>query len=277
MSTENDIVELDDDDPQLDIVDDPVVENDDSDNDDSTDDEPKAKKPKGHDDDDSEEYSKKVQKRINKLVAERNAEREARIYLEQQQARYQEALVSSYDDDIDTKIGAIKKKRVELLADGEIEEAENLNDQLIDLKIRKDEIIRQKRAVQEHVQRQQQPQSDDLPDPQKEWLTRNNWYYDKEKADKARAANDMYLSLVNDEGYDPHDPDLYAELDRRIKPTARQQAPTGLTPNRGSYSESKSSSQFSQRDQKLMREFGLDPNNPEQRKEWIRNKQVSNG
>lgn len=277
MSSENDIVELHDDDPKLELVDDPVVENElDDDQDESHDDEPKSTKSKGYDDD-SEEYSKKVQKRINKLVAERNAERDARIYLEQQAARYQEALVSSYDDDIDTRIGAIKKQRIALLADGEIEEAENLNDQLIDLKIRKDEIIRQKRVAQEAVQRQQQPPSNALPEPQVDWLTRNSWYYDNSKADKAKAANDVYLSLVNDEGYDPHDPDLYAELDRRIKPTARQQAPTGLTPNRGSYSEAKNSSQFSQRDQKLMREFGLNPNDPEQRKEWIRNKQVSNG
>lgn len=52
---------------------------------------------------------------------------------------------------------------------------------------------------------------------QSEWLSRNEWYRDPERAEDANIAHAISQTLVNHEGYEPNDPALYQELDRRLK------------------------------------------------------------
>jgi len=86
--------------------------------------------------------------------------------------------------------------------------------------------------------------------------------------------NEEYDRLLDD-GYDPEDKALYAELDKRLgrnqkaKPR-RQAAPppnTGTTP-----AGSSKSSRLTKSDLSRMEDWGLDSKDPTARKEWLANK-----
>lgn len=63
-----------------------------------------------------------------------------------------------------------------------------------------------------------QPQRQQQPNPyQAEWLSRNEWYRDPEKAEDAAIAHAISQTLERVEGYEPNDPALFQELDRRLK------------------------------------------------------------
>lgn len=62
----------------------------------------------------------------------------------------------------------------------------------------------------------QQPRQQANP-YQQEWLSRNDWYRDPEKAEDAAIAHAISQTLERVEGYEPNDPALFQELDRRLK------------------------------------------------------------
>ncbi len=79
-------------------------------------------------------------------------------------------------------------------------------------------------AMQHRRQQPQrrQPQESQQPRPQAnpyqaEWLSRNEWYRDPEKAEEAAIAHAISQTLEKVEGYEPNDPALFQELDRRLK------------------------------------------------------------
>lgn len=63
----------------------------------------------------------------------------------------------------------------------------------------------------------QQPQRQQPNPYQAEWLSRNEWYHDPEKAEDAAIAHAISQTLERVEGYEPNAPALFQELDRRLK------------------------------------------------------------
>lgn len=224
-----------------------------------------------------EGYGKKVQKRINKLVSERNIERDEnkqlRNRLDKLENRYEEDDNKRETEETNDKLADIKRRKMEFMDEGEYEKAEELNDELLDLKI--EQRNKPKKVERQQEQGEQQGQVQQLPESQQAWMDGNDWYGSNRNSPKAQYANSLYQELV-DEGYDPQDKDTYSELDKRLgnttnnKPGAKPPGPGA--PDRGSVSGSSKQVKFTQRDTNTMREYGLDPNDPAQRKEWLNNK-----
>ena len=223
-----------------------------------------------HEEEEEEEYGKKVQKRINKLVAERNVEREENRQLRDRVGQLEDKFTASDNErestEINDKVAGLKKRKMEFMDEGEYEKAEDLNDELLDLKI-------EQRNKPKKVERetQQQPST---PEAQQEWLDGNDWYGNAQSP-KAQYANALYQEVIN-EGFDPNDPDTYSELDKRLGNTTQnkpgRKPPGQSAPDRGNVSGSSKQVKFTQKDTNTMREYGLNPNDPAQRKEWLNNK-----
>lgn len=224
---------------------------------------------------DEEEYGKKVQKRINKLVAERNVEREENRRnserLAELEAKLNERETMQQESEISERLAEIKRRKMEFMDEGEYEKAEELNDELLDLK------LKQHVKPQKQEQSYEQPQQPvELPTAQKAWIESNDWYGKNAGSAKARYANDLYIEIVN-EGYDPNDEETYKELDNRLgnssqKPSRSARPPSPSAPDRGGAVGSTQKTGITQRDIVRMRDFGLDPNDTAQRDLWIKNK-----
>jgi len=229
-----------------------------------------------------EGYGKKVQKRINKLVAERNITKEENNQL---RGRLEQLELRAHDDDskreadeVGEKISELKRRKLELMDEGSYADAEELNDELLDLKIKQKSNTPAKQVVQEqqsNADTQHNQANQELPEAQANWIADNDWYGKGSKA-KSNYANEVYQELVA-EGYDPQDEDTYGELDKRLGNTTKKKSnerpPSGNAPNRGSVVGSNSGqTKMTNRDVSMMRDFGLDPNDAGQRKEWLKNK-----
>ena len=228
--------------------------------------------------DDEGEYGKKVQKRINKVVAERNKARsennELRTRLESLEKRSVDEDNSKLTLKDDERAADIKKRKMAFMDEGEYEKAEDLNDELINIRMDQRDRNRQK----ENQERQNTARSNEpaqIPEAQKAWMEDNDWYRSEGNLDKSAKADKEYLSLVS-EGYDPNDEEIYVELNSRLKPVkAREQPIPGNAPNRGEVDANtgpRSKKRFTSSDARLMREFKLNPDDPAQRESWLDNK-----
>lgn len=306
MAVDNDDVDIDDNDV-LSLVDDgdDLIENigDDNPELDGDDDSDDKRKSKQFDDDEVEEYGKKVQRRINKEVQKRKvledrlasqeAEHERRMseFEERFNAREQE----EEDASITEKLEDVESRRRENHEVGDYDQS--LEDEWFDLK------SKQRDAKKRKPNRKPQPKARDdsdntdvntdtekresapVPDEQKKWLESNNWY-GKNKA-RSDYANKEYLQLVSD-GYDPEDTDIYDELDKRlsggtsddnvdndnvaIDDERDERPPPPAAPNRGNSNKNRKKNTFTNSDKQKMRDWNLDPNDPAQRKAWLAEK-----
>lgn len=194
--------------------------------------------------DDLDQYSDKVQKRIDKLTARlretERREQEAIRVAQEMQARIKDAEQRYAHADtqrmgeakgrIETQVLALKqimkKAREEGDIDTETEAHERLTAILVDQRRLQEEAAQREayehqRAAQAQQQqayqqqqaaRPQQPQ----PDPRaEEWAEKNEWF-GKDVAMTA-AVRGIHIQLVSQEGFDPRGDDYYEELDRRIK------------------------------------------------------------
>jgi len=255
---ENDIVEIDDEpitDDDFEILDIEPKEGDEQ--------ESRAAEP--------EEFGKKVQKRIDKLVYERNVEREQRLELERRlsqiEGRFKEEEQAKQASSQESKLAELKAKKAEYFDIGDHEAAANIDEELLELKLQQRESQRQAPTPQA------QPEQAEIPEAQIAWLEQNDWYHNPRKAQQAQKANETYLALVS-EGYDPDDEDTYRELDKRIH-AVRQAAPPPAAPDRGGITGNSRQVKFTQEDAATMRNWGLDPNDMKARKVWIANKRAN--
>jgi len=223
---------------------------------------------------DKEEYGKKVQKRIDKLTYEvksRDTELEQlRKRLDDFERQRQEADRDNEQNQLTSKIVELRRQKVNALEMGEYETAADIDDQIIELKVsqRKEPKQEPRQSVQQQPAEEQQQVM--IPEAQQEWLDSNDWFFNPRKAQQKEKANAIYLKLV-DEGYDPEHPDTYVELDKRMN-TKRQQAPSPAGVDRGAAATGNGKVVFTAADKQKMMAWGLDPNNPEQRKEYLKNK-----
>ena len=192
--------------------------------------------------DDSDEhvdYSKKVQKRIDKLtkkVREAERQQEAAIHFarnvqhENSQLKTRvnsldEGYVSEYGDRIASQSEAISKDLETAIATNDTTAQVDLNKKLAQLAV-EEERVRAAKAEQARLQQAaaqappqaapQMPQAPVRPDPKAEaWASDNDWFGEDEAM--TFAAFGIHKKLIEEENFDTNSRAYYAEIDKRIR------------------------------------------------------------
>lgn len=183
------------------------------------------------------EYSKKVQKRIDKLTKKaREAERQqeaALNYAKNIQAEnnalknrvdsLDRGYVAEYGDRIATQSEALQKDLETAIATSDTASQVELNKKLAQLAI-EEERVRAAQAQQKQQEQYQaqampqapQPQAPVRPDPKaEEWAEKNPWFGQDEAM--TFAAFGIHKKLVEEEAFDTESPEYYDELDKRLQ------------------------------------------------------------
>tara|TARA_R100000995_G_scaffold79520_1_gene50621 strand:- start:1500 stop:2360 length:861 start_codon:yes stop_codon:yes gene_type:complete len=185
------------------------------------------------------EYSKKVQKRIDKLTKKaREAERQqeaALNYAKNIQAEnnalknrvdsLDRGYVAEYGDRIATQSEALQKDLETAIATSDTASQVELNKKLAQLAIEEERVraaqAQQKQQEQYQAQAmpqapQPQPQAPVRPDPKAEdWAEKNPWFGQDEAM--TFAAFGIHKKLVEEEAFDTESPEYYDELDKRLQ------------------------------------------------------------
>jgi len=243
--------------------------------------------------DDKESYSRRVQKRIDKLAYERNVERELRLKdsaelaaLKAQTEEFRQEIEAlkqfrqkeaeqQTNLELEQKRQELIKRKKEALEIGDYDEVALVDDDLMDIKLQ----LRQKPEPVKQTQPEPVKPAPKEPEPVQEpvvnipkalqdWEANNPWVYDPKQAARLEKTNKIYQALLED-GYEADDPDTFIQLDKRLK---RETPPAVSGVDRGEVVGTTAQTGFSAQDKTLMREFGLDPDNPVHRKEWIKNR-----
>jgi len=188
-----------------------------------------------------EDYSKKVQKRIDKLTHKvREAERQQEAALEyaknihventQLKDRVQnldKGYVAEYGDRIATQSESLEKDLETAIATNDTAGQVELNKKLARLAIEEERVAAAKQQQQQQAQYQQQmeqqanlpkkaPSPPNRPDPKAEnWASKNKWFGDDEAM--TFAAFGIHKKLVEEESFDTESPEYYDEIDKRIR------------------------------------------------------------
>ena len=214
-------------------------------------------------DDELENYSEGVQKRINQLTAKRKAaseEAEAAVQYAQQvnqenqqmKARLQQldqGYRAEYEGRVVSQEQQAKRALTEAHEAGDYEKVAEAQSALSQVAIEKERIRlqtakaqrdaqqREHQAQAQQQQQQQQPQRQAADPKLEKWLSKNDWF-EKDTVMNA-AATAIHKQIVNDEGFDPSTDEYYAEIDRRIRKEmphkfqAKQQNAQVVTPASG--------------------------------------------
>tara|TARA_R100000278_G_scaffold113806_1_gene92078 strand:+ start:1163 stop:2092 length:930 start_codon:yes stop_codon:yes gene_type:complete len=192
----------------------------------------------GEDDSELENYSEKVQKRINQLTAKRKQAIEeaeaAYAYAQQLQqqneemkqrmAQLDQGYIAEYDGRVESQTAAAKRMLQEAYDGGDMEKMAQAQELISSLAIEKERLRIQKnrqerqaaQPVQQQVQQPQQPQQPQELDPKlKSWMSKNSWF--GTDMFMTRGATAIHEQLVVQEGFDPSSDEYYAEIDRRMR------------------------------------------------------------
>ena len=197
---------------------------------------------KSNGDDELENYSEGVQKRINQLTAKRKqASEEAQAavqYARQVQQQNEQMKVrlaqldkgyrTEYEGRIVSQEAQAKKALTEAHEAGDYERVADAQSAISQVAIEKERLRVQKakaaqsaqqekvNAQQQQQQQQPQQQQQQRQDPRLEkWLSNNDWF-GKDRI-LTRAAQAIHEQLVLEEDYDPSSSDYYTEIDQRIR------------------------------------------------------------
>lgn len=221
-------VELDDDDAGYEVVD----EGDSS--------ETKETRTNVQDDDELEDYSENVKKRINKLTAQRRqAEEEAAAavqYIQQVQAENEKiraqmqnlnkGFVNEYEGRINAQEAQAKRALSEALESGDYDKVAEAQGAISQIAVEKERLraskARQQRAPQPQQQQQPQQPQGQVMRPQRDerlesWMEKNPWFGPNGDKVMTSAARAIHETLVAEEGFDPMTDDYYREIDRRMR------------------------------------------------------------
>ena len=198
--------------------------------------EPVSASTEDSDDDEHLDYSKNVQKRIDKLTRKaREAERQqeaaisfARNMQTENQAlkgrvqNLDEGYVNEYGDRIASQTESLEKELETAIATSDTAAQVEAQKKLSQLAIEEERVraakVEQKRMQQQPPpqQAQQAPQVPARPDPEAEkWAEENEWF-GKDDA-MTFAAFGIHKTLVEQEAFDTSSPEYYAEIDKRMK------------------------------------------------------------
>ena len=189
--------------------------------------------------DEHQDYSKKVQKRIDKLTKKaREAERqqEAAISFARNVQTENEALkgrvqnldvgyVNEYGDRIDTQAESLERELETAIATSDTSAQVEAQKKLSQLAIEK-ERVRAAKSEQRRMQENstaptqqpipQAPQVPVRPDPEAEDWAKNNAWFGEDDA-MTFAAFGIHKTLVEQEAFDTSSPEYYTEIDKRIR------------------------------------------------------------
>ena len=200
------------------------------------DDMPVAASTEDSDDDEHLDYSKNVQKRIDKLTRKaREAARQqdaaisfARNMQTENQAlkgrvqNLDEGYVNEYGDRIASQTDSLEKELETAIATSDTAAQVEAQKKLSQLAIEEERVraakVEQKRMQQQPPpqQAQQAPQVPSRPDPEaEEWARKNEWF-GKDDA-MTFASFGIHKTLVEQEAFDTSSPEYYAEIDKRMK------------------------------------------------------------
>jgi len=195
-------------------------------------------------DDELENYSDSVQRRINQLTAKRKqAAEEAQAAVQYAQQMQQENAVmrqrlekmnQGYNTEAEGRLKAqeaqAKKAMAEAYEAGDYEKVANAQQAISKISIAQERVRVQKAKIvrQQQVAKQQQaqpqaappqqqvPQRQAAPDPKLEkWLGKNQWFGQDRLM--TRAAQAIHEQLVLEEDFDPTSDDYYKEIDSRMR------------------------------------------------------------
>ena len=258
--------------------------------------EPATPTPVQNDDDyDRKEYSKRVNKRIDKLTYERNIERERVAALEATVAElkknHDEKIQSQTHQELEQERNDLIKRKKDALEIEDYDEIVKIDDQLMDLKVRE-----KLPPVQQSTQ-SKEPEVDARPQALTAWEAQNPWVYDAQYKPYLDKANEI-LDELTGYGYDLSEQETFDELDKRLQRLAQVQEtqtkqaiddpetkqkpntkprvtppPTGGV-ERGEITGGSDQSTFTKQDRRMMQEWGLNPDNARERAAWIKNKQT---
>ena len=244
------------------------------------------------DKEDKEDYSKRVQKRIDKLTArskfaeeQLEQERQRRLELAERLAALEEAQQSHQTERVETTLEAelrqAKTRKKEAFDEGDYDTLESADDEiwLIRQKIEKQ---KQEASLRQNTPRAQ-PERTPVPPAEQEWLDSNKWFNDGNYAEEQEGAASVYKRLLK-EGRDKHDKSFYDELNRRVKaafphlkPSDEQEAPTKPRSSpvagnsRAATAQRANRGKFTEADKSTMIKYGFgDPSNIEDRKAYLK-------
>lgn len=183
---------------------------------------------------DLEQYSDKVKKRIEKLTYKmREAERREKAAteyaqsvkkqmedLEKRSQKIDQSYITEYDSRVSNEEENIKARLTNAINSGDVnaqmeaqKELARLALETERLKIAKEE-LEQRQKAEPQAQPQQQPQAE--PDPKaKRWAAKNTWFGADEPM--TLTAFSIHKKLVEQEYYDPNSDEYYTELDKRLR------------------------------------------------------------
>ena len=193
------------------------------------------------DDEEHLEYSKKVQRRIDKLTKKtREMERQQQAALEyargvqaennQLRGRVHDldqGYVAEYGDRIATQADSLSRDLETAIATNDTAAQVDLNKKLAQLAIEEERVRtakqqqqaqyqQQQQQAQYYQQQQQQQQAPVRPDPKAlTWAQKNSWFGEDDAM--TFAAFGIHKTLVEEEGFDTESPEYYDEIDKRIK------------------------------------------------------------
>ena len=191
-----------------------------------------------------EEYSQKVQKRIDKMTRKlRESERQQQAALQFAQGMQKENVslkgrvqdldagyVNEYGDRIASQSAALGKDLEVAIATNNTSEQVDLNKKMAQLAIEEERVKaakleqaafvqRAQMQAQMQAQAQQRPPQGNVPvraDPKaEEWASKNEWFGEDDAM--TFAAFGIHKTLVENEGFDTNNPDYYDEIDRRLR------------------------------------------------------------
>ena len=184
-----------------------------------------------------EEYSQKVQKRIDKLTRKvREAERQQNAALQYAQGIQKENLalrgrvqdldtgyVSEYGDRIASESASLEKALETAIITNDTSGQVDLNKKIAQLAI-EEERVKAAKLEQSRLYTSQEQQvaarptapTPTRPDPKAEkWASRNAWFGEDDAM--TFAAFGIHKTLVEQEGFDTNSPEYYDEIDRRMQ------------------------------------------------------------
>ena len=187
-------------------------------------------------DEDLEEYSSKVKKRIDKLTAKmREAERREKAATEYAQAvqkqmsdmetrsrQIDESYLNEYDGRVNNEEQNIKARLATAINTGDVDAQLDAQKELARIAIESERLKmakaeHEKRAqAPETPQQPQQPQQPQPPHPKAQaWASRNDWFGADEPM--TLTAFSIHKNLVEQEYFDPKSDEYYEELDKRMR------------------------------------------------------------
>jgi hypothetical protein len=196
---------------------------------------------KKEDDNELEQYSKDVKKRISKLTHKwREAERQreealtyaekmilAKTKAEEKLSKLEPGYLKSTEDSITSGVQAAQAKLAAAREANDLAaEAEALTS-ISELGYKKAKLEETKVAQEEYNKKQEsrpasdinlnrQPVATGTPDPKAEtWATKNSWF--GQDSAMTYTAFDLHKKLTEEEGFDPSSDEYYVEIDKRIR------------------------------------------------------------